>query len=98
MPDELLRAAHLRNSASHSHTMGLLPHFMRLNFFTLAWSNIKIMMPDELLRAAHLRNSASHSHTMGPCPTLCSCLGGFQSQMSPFVQARGATDFFTLAS
>ena len=33
----------------------------------------------------------------GPCPTLCSCLGGFQSQMSPFVQARGATDFFTLA-
>lgn len=68
MPYELLRAAYLRNSASHSHIMGPLPHFMRLNFFTLAWSNIKIMMPDELLRAAHSRNSASHSHTMGPLP------------------------------
>ena len=68
MPHDLLRAAHSRNSASHSHTMGPLPHFMRLNFFTLAWSNIKIMMPYELLRAAHSRNSASHSHIMGPLP------------------------------
>ncbi len=32
MPDEVLRAAHLRNSASHSHTMGAMPHFMRLTF------------------------------------------------------------------
>ncbi len=31
MPDELLRAAHLRNSASHSHIMGPLPHFMLMS-------------------------------------------------------------------
>ena len=31
MPYELLRAAHLRNSASHSHTMGPLPHFMLMS-------------------------------------------------------------------
>ena len=31
MPDEVLRAAHLRNSASHSHTMGAMPHFMLMS-------------------------------------------------------------------
>lgn len=54
-----------------------------INFFTLAWSNIKIMMPYELLRAVHLRNSASHAHIMGPLPHFMLMSGRVQKSDVP---------------